>query len=557
MSAPAVRDRRGAPVVLGEELGQGGEGSVFAIVDRPGICAKIYRADKAREREEKIDAMRAARPPWLARRSTAWPIEPLYAADGRSFVGFSMPRARGMIELFQLVVPDERMAIAGWLTARDLCVVAARLARVVAGVHARGHCVGDLKPQNILVSPSDLRVTLIDTDSFQIRDPKRGETHRSIVITPEYAAPELCDVDLARVDRTPASDAFALAVLVHQLLLGGAHPFDGDPADEGASVARVPGRIRRGICPLVPGVTRVRPAAGAISIATLHEDLRALFVRAFGEGHAAPRARPSAAAWDRALTRAARSMIACRERGSHAFDRGLARCPWCDRRARTGVDAFTPVPRSMRAIVGAGASEEERLARLRDHARARPAPSEAERAWLVKTGAALGFDRARVAAVIEEARAPSKPRVRLVDVIAKLRAEAPRVSLARFGSLADRAPRGRRLAIAGASIAASIGAITGAIAVVKGAEGAAEGAPRRATCAVESSTAVIGNTRGKGAFLRAGPSTSSEKVGLPEGTVVKLTGRTRTAEALVWSEVEVPSIARAGWVATRYLEAER
>jgi hypothetical protein len=221
MTDQVYRDARGAIVELGAVLGGGGEGTVLAIRGRPALCAKIYRPETAALRADKIQTMLDRRPPWLVRRALAWPVATLHGHDGK-FAGFVMPVQRGAIELFQLIVPDERMQIAGWLTERDLCAIAARLAGIVAGVHRAGHCVGDLKPQNILVKPTTGRIALIDTDSFQIHDRKRGAPLRSRVVTPEYTAPELLGRDPAAVDRTPASDAFALAVLIHQILLGGA-----------------------------------------------------------------------------------------------------------------------------------------------------------------------------------------------------------------------------------------------------------------------------------------------------------------------------------------------
>ena len=73
------------------------------------------------------------------------------------------------------------------------------------------------------------------------------------------------------------------------------------------------------------------------------------------------------------------------------------------------------------------------------------------------------------------------------------------------------------------------------------------------TCAVMVQRAVIGNTQGKGALLRATPSTASSKLPLPDGTAVRITGATRLSERIVWSEIEVMPLGRTGWVATKYL----
>lgn len=550
MNGAAYRDHRGDPLTLGEELGAGGEGSVFTLPDRPGLCAKIYRPDKAAARADKIRAMLARPPPRRLRGDLAWPAAPIYTdAEPASFAGFVMPMRREVIELFRLLVPDERMAVAGWLTYRDLCAVAGRLARLVARVHRAGHCVGDLKPQNILVAPLSGSVSLIDTDSFQIRD-EAGRTHRSIVVTPEYTAPELCGVDPGAADSTPMSDAFALAILIHQILLGGAHPFEGDLAPgHGAGMERIPGRIRRGLCALVPGTVAIRPAAGALPFAALHEGLRALFVRAFGPGHAAPAERPTADEWEATLARAVKAMVRCRASAAHHHDRALARCPWCERRARTGIDLFPAGQGWQRAVMRAGdraaAPEEERIRRLRLHIRGRASAGSvtaAERAWLEKTGAALGFDRARVQRALEEHAAERAP------------APAPR----RWPSLPSvRAPAltplRRRLLLSAVSFVAGSAGVAGVLMGSMPMAAAVDPeAPRRA-CEGAARTAEIGNTRGKGAFLRAAPSTASDKLPLPEGTAVRLTGEARSGDGLTWSEVEVPSLGRTGWVATQYL----
>jgi hypothetical protein len=585
VSERALRDRRGRLVELGALLGAGGEGSVLAVRGRPGLCAKIYLPDRAAARADKIRAMVESPPPWLLRRAMAWPVEPLYTDDARAaFAGFLMPARRGMVELYRILVPDERMAIAGWLTQRDLCLVAAAVARIVAGLHRAGHCVGDLKPQNVLVAPLHGRVALVDADSFQVRDRATGRVHRSAVITPEYTAPELCSDDPARTPRTPASDAFALAVLVHQILLGGAHPFEGEPAPgRGAPLAdRVPDRIRRGLCPLVPTVTAVRAPAGAVPSSTLHPALREMFVRCFGEGHGAPDARPGAAAWEDALRRAARDMVRCPASQAHLHDRALAACPWCARRARTGIDLY-PAKQGWQRVLArspdpAAAPEPERLRWLSLHVRGRTregAPTAAERAWLEKAGAALGFDRARVAQAITLASGPRETPL----LLARLRrlASACLRARPRLPDLLSARLRPRRMLLLSAATLASVGISAAAVSVTSkllastrasaawprstddgapASESEGEGPPTR-PCVLLVDRAVIGNTRGQGAFLRISPSTSSEKLPLPDGTEVRITGRARAADRLEWSEVEVPPLQRTGWVATKYLVAPR
>ena len=531
MTDQVYRDARGAIVELGAELGCGGEGAVLAIRGRPALCAKIYRPETAALRADKIQTMLARRPPWLVRRALAWPVATLHGRDG-AFAGFVMPVQRGAIELFQLIVPDERMQIAGWLTERDLCAIAARLAGIVAGVHRAGHCVGDLMPQNILVKPTSGRVALIDTDSFQIHDRKRGAPLRSRVITPEYTAPELLGRDPAAVDRTPASDAFALAVLIHQILLGGAHPFEGELVSSrgGASVERIPGRIRRGMCPRVPGVAGIRPAPGALPFELLPEELQALFIRCFGAGQTRPAERPGAAEWARALQRARQAMVRCPKSQVHRYAAGLASCPWCARRARTGIDMFVADQGWQRAILERSADESPpealRLRWLRQHIHGRRVAgtvTPAERAWLEKAGVALGFGRERVARILAEP-APGAWRGLVTRRRVALAAAPLLVAGLCVGTAVDEAPAARPAAVQQERLPAALSQVQ---------------------------WGKIGNTRGGDVLLRAAPSRASDRQRLRPGTTVQLTGRTQAADGLEWSEVETSG--RRGWVATKYL----
>jgi Protein kinase domain len=535
------RDRAGDEVTLGETIGQGGEGTVLAVPGDPRRCAKIFHRERAAERTDKLLAM-VDRRPRLPGDALAWPVELLYG-DGGALTGYLMPAVRGAAELHRYLVPDERAQLAGWLGLGDLHRLGARVAEIVTAIHEAGHCVGDLKPQNVLVSPLSGRVTLVDTDSFQIVD-RDGRVHACPVFTPEYAAPELHRGALSRARRTPASDAFALAVLLYQLLMGGSHPFEGE--GEG----RVPDRIPRGLCPIVPGVTRIRAPPSALPFTALHPALREAFVRCFGPGHAAPEQRPSAVEWREVLARARRDLARCRRSPAHEHPRGQALCPWCERRERTGLDLFPAGQRWQRASLARApdpmtAQPAERARWLALHVRGRMVGGKvtpAERAWLAKAGAALGFSRAQVARAIDEVAATPvvAPWAR---VVSRARSLLP-------GSLPRRAftvPAAAALLAGGAILAGSWR---------PGGVPQEEPAGVRA-CAVGGEWAVIGNTGGRGAFLREAPSTSSGKIGLAEGTAVRLTGQHVRAGELTWSEVLVADSAGTGWVAARYLVEPR
>src|SRR5205807_3008042 len=173
--------------------------------------------------------------------------------------------------------------------------------------------VGDLNESNVLASETAL-VTLVDTDSFQVRDPQTGTIHRCPVGKPEFTPPELQGKAFRQLDRAPEHDAFGLAVLIFQLLMEGAHPFAGivpgredpPPMAERIAAGRFPHRPPRAALFFLrrraAGPRRPNPLAPPFEI--LHPELRRLFVRCFVAGHRRPRARPGAQEWQRALEHA-------------------------------------------------------------------------------------------------------------------------------------------------------------------------------------------------------------------------------------------------------------
>src|SRR5436305_1951244 len=93
-------------------------------------------------------------------------------------------------------------------------------------LHSRDYVVGDVNESNILVADTAL-ITVVDTDSFQVRDPDGKTVFHCPVAKPEFTPPELQGRQLHDVDRVPAHDRFGLAVLIFQLLMEGTHPFAG------------------------------------------------------------------------------------------------------------------------------------------------------------------------------------------------------------------------------------------------------------------------------------------------------------------------------------------
>jgi hypothetical protein len=323
---------------LGEELGAGGQARVVGVAGHPDLVAKLYHAP-AEQHARKLRVM-LAHPPVGgdgAARSLVWPADLLRDEQGRT-VGVLMPRINGMQRAFELYNPLTRRAKSPLFDYARLHRTARNVAAAFDALHAAGYVVGDANESNVLVDDAG-NVTVIDTDSFQVRDPATGDVFRCPVGRPEFAPPELQGKTLSEIDRTVEHDRFALGVLIFQLLMEGTHPFAGQYLGPGEP-PDIPQRIARGIFPYRPGGL-LRPPRNAPPFDVLHPIVRVDVHRCFEVGHFDPAGRPTAAEWVTALEAAAAALVQCRANPLHRYGNHLDRCPWCERAdALGGRDPF-------------------------------------------------------------------------------------------------------------------------------------------------------------------------------------------------------------------------
>jgi serine/threonine protein kinase len=345
-----LRERQNSAVMLDSRapMGVGGEARIFTLPDDPRFCAKIYHQPPP-EQAHKLAAMLANPPedPMAAQGliSIAWPVDLLHTPYGnRQFVGFLMPRVSGMRPLFNVYNPVTRRKETPLFNYEYLHRAARNLAAAVRGLHRRGYVIGDINESNILIDPASALVTLVDTDSFQVRDPATDHVYRCPVGKPEYTPPELQNRNFRLVDRRPEHDAFGLAVLIFQLLMEGAHPYsgiyqgDGDPPPYEERIAA--GHFTYGGHP-----TPYRPMPYAPPYELLPPRLRALFARCFTDGRHDPTARPDAAAWAAQLKETEEALITCQANPRHRYGDHLETCPWCARAEKLGGrDPFPALP---------------------------------------------------------------------------------------------------------------------------------------------------------------------------------------------------------------------
>src|SRR5574338_1097912 len=246
--------------------------------------------------------------------------------------------------LLEVFNPRRRAEVLPQFNRRYLLRTAHNLSAAFAALHRSGYVAGDLNESNVLVTPAAL-VTLIDTDSFQVREDYAGKqvVHPCPVGKPEYTPPELQGKLLGEIIRLPDHDAFGLAVLLFQLLMEGSHPFRAQWLAQGEPPP-LEVRIANGAYPYVSSPAYpVRPPKNALPVDTLHPWLSELFRRCFVDGHLDPRWRPGPDLWARALSEAEQALVHCSQ--GHHYSSHLSECPYCQIQAqRAAARGAKPPP---------------------------------------------------------------------------------------------------------------------------------------------------------------------------------------------------------------------
>lgn len=304
----------GAPLPLGDRIGRGGEGEVYAVADGSGRAVKIYlNPDTARDAKVRAivaGGLGAACP------TATFPLEIVRTADGK-FAGFTMRQITGHQPTHELIATSARRQHFPKANYPFLVHVALNVARMVASVHAAGVVIGDINSAGFLVSQK-ATVTLIDADSFQVGG------HRCRVGMVEYTPPELQGVPFNTVDRTPDHDAFGLAVMLFQILALGRHPYAG--VVRGRTVTLDQAIIQGRFAYSTLRAVNAAPPPGALRMEELPRNVRLLFERAFVT-RLGPR--PTAAEWVAALTTLATSLQPCPRMSDHHVAVASVPCPWC------------------------------------------------------------------------------------------------------------------------------------------------------------------------------------------------------------------------------------
>ena len=317
-------DAAGNPISLGERLGEGGEGTVYAVHANGKSVAKIYNRPRSAEEHAKLtlmtqlihkDVMRVA----------AWPTTTLHDRPQGRVVGLLMPRVERGREIHELYGPAHRKVhfpSADW---RFLIRTAHNCAAAFDIMHRFGVVIGDVNQGNVFVAP-DATVRLIDCDSFQVQS--QGHTFRCRVGTGDFTPPELQSAIFADVVRTTNHDNFGLAVLIFQLLFMGRHPFAGRYSGSGDMPIEKAIAEYRFAYSVSNKQTRMSPPPNSLAVSEVSQDLFALYERAFAPQSSQAHARPTAQEWGKTLATLESRLRQCGDDQGHYFVGGST-CPWC------------------------------------------------------------------------------------------------------------------------------------------------------------------------------------------------------------------------------------
>ncbi|WP_293313809.1 tetratricopeptide repeat protein [Microcoleus sp. PH2017_08_TRC_O_A] len=344
------RQSNGEVIDLGSEIARGGEGAIHPYRRDPSLVMKIYHAEKLKDIDsDKLQLMLANPPDDSVKKnhgcvSIAWPVDLLLSIDGsEQIMGFLMPRVpmQQVRPIHDYYSPKTRREKNLGFNYLSLHRTARNFAGAMSALHAKQYVIGDVNESNILVYDTAI-VTLVDTDSFQVRDFQQGKVYRCRVGKAEYTPPELQGKRFADYDRTSEHDLFGLGVLIFQLLMEGTHPFAGVYQGTG-DPPPTEKRILAGHFPHGSKTVPYRPAQKAVRFDVLHPTLRQLFIRCFEDGHNNPQARPDARSWVKALDEAEKDLglVSCGVNSEHRYGGHLRDCPWCDRKIQLqGRDPF-------------------------------------------------------------------------------------------------------------------------------------------------------------------------------------------------------------------------
>jgi DNA-binding helix-hairpin-helix protein with protein kinase domain len=312
------------PVELGDELGRGGEGSVYELASDPSLVVKVYH--KTPLDEPHVAKLRAMTAVWSAdlEKISAWPRTILFDPQHKQPCGLLMSKMSGALPLHELYGTTNRrrhFPDSGW---HHMVLAARNAAAAFNTLHSAGIVVGDVNQGNLLVDQK-MTVRMIDCDSFQIV--REGVLYNCPVGSPHFTPPELQGLRLRDVERTQNHDRFGLATLIFHLLFVGRHPFAGRYRGPGDMSIEKAIAERRFAFSKNRAATQIEPPPASLLLEDIPQPIGDLFETAFRATGDAQR--PTPAQWIEQLELLIKRRRTCDTDPLHVYSADSRQCPWC------------------------------------------------------------------------------------------------------------------------------------------------------------------------------------------------------------------------------------
>jgi hypothetical protein len=206
---------RKSSVKLGKKVASGGEGVVYET-DRQNTVAKIYhKTHLTQSRKDKLDLM-LSKP--IKHPSICWPQSLLVNLSG-DFCGYIMPKAEGLVLQTSVFIPALlKRKLSSW-SRINLVSLALKFAEAIKFLNERNVIIGDINPNNVLVSENGSSIQIVDCDSFQI------EGFPCSVGTVHFTAADIQGKDYKSFLRSKEHEEYALATMIFMILMPGKHPY--------------------------------------------------------------------------------------------------------------------------------------------------------------------------------------------------------------------------------------------------------------------------------------------------------------------------------------------
>ncbi|MBM0260516.1 serine/threonine-protein kinase [Micromonospora sp. 4G55] len=243
---------------LAQRIGLGGMSEVWRahdlVLDRP-VAVKLMSPEQQGE-ETSVERIRAEA------RNAARLVHPNVASVHDFGTSTTLPGREAPYIVMELAEGETLAAHlrAGPLDWRIAVRVCAEVAAALAAAHAHGIVHRDVKPANVMLTPSGVKVL-----DFGIATPAGAPDHSPdgmVVGTPAYLAPEQFD----RQPATPAADMYALGVLLYYCLTGRL------PYAAGTTATQLVGARRRVAAEPLPPIEGLPPEVADLCRQCLADD---------------------------------------------------------------------------------------------------------------------------------------------------------------------------------------------------------------------------------------------------------------------------------------------